>query len=184
MMRMRTDFMKKTIFILLFLCVLLSTAAVCSADEYVDPILLTDPHPDVFSCKNDIFIELPVRPTIGKSASMRYTNNYFIEFKAEILFLLEEPWNGLDRTSFSLKYTDANGVETSYPLDYAISMIANMKNSWFTFAKPYEFADLRYTSLIFEVEPYDTQGWTFVFRPTERGSKVPYCEVSVPLVFR
>ena len=176
--------MKKTIFILLCLFVLLITVTVCLADEYVDPILLTDPHPNVFSCKNDIFIEIPARPTIGKTASMRYTNKFFIEFKAEILFLLEESWNGIDRTSFSLKYTNADGVETSYPLDYAISMMSNMKNSWFTFAKPYEFADLRFTSLIFEVDPYDTQGWTFVFRPTERGSNVPYCEVSIPLIFQ
>ena len=176
--------MKKTFYILLCLFVLLSAVIACSADEYVDPILLTDPHPDVYSCKNDIFIEIPVRPTIGKSASMRFTNKYFIEFKAEILFLLEESWNGLDRSSFSLKYTNADGVETVYPLDYAITMMANMKNSWFTFAEPYEFADLRYTSIIFEVDSYDTQGWTFVFRPAERGSNVPYCEVSVPLVFQ
>ena len=180
---MGTDFMKKTFFILMCLFVLLS-AVVCSAEEYVDPILLTDPHPNVFSCKNDIFIELPARAVIGKSASARYTNNYFIEFKAEILFLLEEPWDGLDRTSFSLKYKNADGVETVYPLDYAISMMSNMKNSWFTFSESYEFADLRFTNLIFEVDSCDTNGWTFVFRPTERGSDAPYCEVSVPLVFQ
>lgn len=175
--------MKKCVYFLLIIIFLLSAVFICSADEYVDPILLNEPHPDVYSCKNDIFIEIPTRPTIGKTASTRYTNNFFIEFKAEILFLLEESWNGIDRTSFLLKHKTTDGVETSYPLNYAITMMSNMKNSWFTFAEPYDFADLRYTNLIFEVVPYDLEGWTFVFRPTERGASIPYCEVSVPLVF-
>lgn len=174
--------MKKCVYCLLITLVLLSVVAACSADEYVDPILLNEPNPNVFSCKNDIFIEIASSPTIGKTASTRYTNNFFIEFKAEILFLLEESWSGIDRTSFSLKHKNADGVETSYPLNYAITMMANMKNSWFTFAEPYDFADLRYTNLIFEVVPYDLEGWTFVFRPTERGASEPYCEVTVPLV--
>ena len=178
------EIMKKSVLFLLILFILLTAVFSCFADEYVDPILLTDPHPNVFSCKNDIFIEIPAKPTIGKTASNRYTNNFFVEFRVEILFLLEETWNGIDRKSFTLKHKTADDVETSYPLNYAITMMSNLKNSWFTFAEPYDFADLRYTNLIFEVVPYDTSGWSLVFRPTERGSESPYCEVTIPLIFQ
>ena len=175
--------MKRFSFLLLVIMICFS-AVPAMADDYVDPILLDAPHPDVYGCENDIFIKLTSNPTIDKTASTRYTNNYFIEFKMEILYLLEESWNGMEKTSFSIKHTDPDGVETWYPLNYAISMMSNLKNSWFTLEEPYEFADLRLINLIFEVIPYTKEGWTFVFRPTARGSLTPYCEIDVPLVIK
>ena len=63
-------------------------------------------------------------------------------------------------------------------------MIANLKDGWYTFAEPYDFTDLRNTNLIFDVIPYNYEGWTFVFRPTERGAASPYCEIEIPLKVR
>lgn len=176
--------MKRISFLLLVILSLCFTAFPSAADDYVDPILVNAPHPDVYGCENNIFIKLTAIPTLGKTASTRYTANYFIELKAEILFLLEDPWDGIEKTSFTLKHTDADGKETLYPLNYAISMMSNLKNSWFTFDEPYEFADLRLTSLIFEVIPYTFDGWTFVFSPTPRGSGEAYCKIEIPLAFK
>lgn len=175
--------MKKQILFLILTAVLILTALPCGAAD-VDPILLADPNPNVFGCRNDIFIEMTRQPTLSKVASGRTAAGYFIVLRAEILFLAQEDWIGFDKSSFVMKHTDADGKVSYYPLDYAGSMIANLKDSLKTFADPFEFADLKHTNLFFDVPLYTYEGWTFVFRPTQRGEKSPYCEVEIPLKVR
>lgn len=170
---------------IMFLMLILSAVTVlsCQAAE-IDPILLNEPNPYVFGCRNDIFIELTQQPHLSKVASGRTAPDYFIYFRAKILFLADGSWNGIDKKSFAIKHTTHDGHHTYYPLDYATTMIANLKDGWYTFAEPYDFTDLRNTNLIFDVIPYSYEGWTFVFRPTERGAASPYCEIEIPLKVR
>lgn len=170
----------KKYFLSLLLSVVILLSAISCAAEKVDPILLDEPNEAVFGCKNDIFIELTKPVSISKVASGRTATDYYIIMEAEILFLIDGRWNGIDRSSFTLKHTDNEGAITVYPLNYAISMMANQKVTWHVFSEPYEFTDLHHTNLIFNV-PYLLEGWSLLFRPTERGSNTPYCEIEIPL---
>ena len=174
--------MKKTFVIMILLTAVLMTVLPCAASD-IDPILLNEPNENVFGCRNDIFIELVAQPMISKVASGRTASDYYILLQAEILFLVDGTWNGLDRGSFVVKRVDEKGDAQEYPLNYAISMMTNQKVAWYTFSQPYKFTDLRYTNLVFDV-PYALDGWTLLFRPTERGSKDPYCEIEIPLNVR
>ena len=175
--------MKKYALMLMLLVIILSAAVSCASAE-IDPILLDEPNEKVFSCKNDIFFELLDPPSISKVASGRNASDYFMVLRAEILFLVDGHWEGIDRNSFLLKWTDPDGKETLFPLNYAISMMSNQKVAWYTFSEPYDFTDLRKTNLVFDVTPYTFDGWTLVFRPTERGSDTAYCEINIPLIFK
>lgn len=175
--------MMKKLMLLTLLVLILVPILPCAAVE-VDPILLDEPNEKVFGCKNDIFIELSQPTTMSKVASGRSTRNNFILIQAEILFLLDTTWNGIDKSSFSLKWTDPDGAVSVFPLNYAISMMANKKLTWHIFSEPYRFTDLKHTNLIFEVTPYSYDGWTLVFRPTERGTGTPYCEINIPLTIK
>ena len=175
--------MKKQILLLVLTAVLLLIVFPCAGAD-VDPILLAEPSPYVFGCRNDIFIEFTRQPALSRVASGRTARGYFIVLRAEILFLAEEDWTGLDKSSFVVKHTDPDGRQSFYPLDYAGSMIANLKDSLRTFADPFEFADLKHTNLFFDVEPYTLEGWSLIFRPTQRGAEKPYCEVEIPLKVR
>lgn len=172
--------MKKSYIILSFLLAILFSVF-CNASAQVDPILLDEPNENVFGCKNDIFIELTKAPTISKVASGRATSDFYILMQAEILFLIDVTWNGLDKSSFSLKWIDRDGNVSFFPLDYAVSMISNLKVSWYAFSEPFDFTDLRLTNLVFEVTPYSFEGWSLIFRPTERGAENAYCEIEIPL---
>ena len=175
--------MKKCLPVLFFIAVILLSVISCGAAD-IDPILLNQPNDNVFGCKNDVFIELTSQPTIGKVASGRSTKNNFIVLQAEILFLIENTWNGLDKNSFAVKHTDSDGNEEVFPLNYAISMMANQKVSWYTFSEPFKFTDLRHTNLVFEVTLNTTEGWALIFIPTERGSESSYCNIEIPLKVR
>lgn len=175
--------MKKCFLIIILVLAVCSLVLPCMAYDVVDPILLNEPNEKVFGCKNDIYIEILQKEIISKVASGRTATEYFILFPVEVLFLVDDTWEGIDRTSFSLKLTDQDGNETFYPLNYAISMMSNQKVHWPLFSKPLKFTDLRLTNLVFNV-PYVLDGWTLVFRPTARGASAPYCEIDVPLNLR
>ena len=172
--------MRKPFILLLLLAVTFLSMLPCGAAD-VDPILVYAPNEKVIGCKNDIFLELTQNPTLSKVASGRTAKNYFIYFTAEILFLPETSWNGIDKNSFILTRTDAEGNVETYTLNYAVTMMANLKNGWHIFGDTYHFTDLRKTYLIFDVVPYAYDGWTFIFQPTERGAEKPYCKVEIPL---
>ena len=175
--------MKKTFLMFFLILAAFPFALPCMAYDVVDPILLDEPNEKVFGCKNDIFIELLQKEMISKVASGRTASEYFILFPVEFLFLVDDTWAGVDRSSFSLKHTDPDGSVTFYPLNYALSMMSNLKVHWPLFSKPLKFTDLRLTNLVFNV-PYVLDGWTLIFRPTARGASFPYCEIEVPLNLR
>lgn len=154
----------------------------CFAD--VDPILLDEPNENVFGCKNDIFIELMEKPVIGKSTSGRNAVDNYLYFKTEILFLASDTWDGIDKNSFWVKHTSEDETEEYFPLDFAITTLTNLKNGWNTLSEPLDFTYLSTINLVFDVIPTDRNGWTFVFRPTERGSNSTYCEIEIPLTIR
>ena len=175
--------MRKIIILLLLLVSLHSQAILCTAD-YVDPILLDEPNENVFDCKDDIFIELMEKATISGSTSGRTAEDKYLFFKSEILFLLDDKWNGLDKTSFSVKHVAEDGTEEVFPLDYAITMLLNLRNGWLTLSDEQYFTSFGPMMLVFDVVPTARDGWTLLFRPTERGAKRPYCEVEIPLQVR
>ena len=57
----------------------------------------------------------------------------------------------------------------------------NLKNGWNTLSDPLFFTSLSTINLVFDVVPTAKEGWTLLFRPTERGKDSPYCEVEIPL---
>ena len=65
-----------------------------------------------------------------------------------------------------------------------MTMLTNLRNGWNTLSEPIEFTYLNTTNLVFDVVPTAKDGWTFIFRPMERGGKKPYCEIEIPLTIR
>ncbi len=173
--------MKRILFLLLC-TVFLLTAIPCLAE--IDPILLDEPNERVFGCNNDIFIELLENPAISNSTSGRIAANNYLYFKTKILFLVNTKWNALDKQSFSLKFIDEDGDESFYQLDYAMTMLTNVKNGWNTLSDPLSFPSLSTINLVFDVIPTAKESWTLLFRPTNRGNETPYCEVEIPLTIK
>lgn len=171
--------MKVRIFCLFMLVFTLIPAMPCFAE--IDPILLAEPNENVFGCNNDIFIRIMEKATIGKNTSGRNAVDNYLFFKIKILFLANTTWPAIDKTSFSLKFVNENGVEEAYPLDYAITMMTNLRNGWETLSEPLSFTSLSTINLVFNVIPTSKESWTLLFRPTNRGSEAPYCEVEIPL---
>ncbi len=171
-------------YIYFLLTALLMFAAIpCSAN--IDPILLDEPNDAVFSCKNDIFIEFMNDPVFLKTLGERRAEGNYLVFRIEMLFLIEARWSGIDRFGFSVEHVDGNGTKEVYPLDYATSMITNLKYDTRTFSDPISFASLFNYYLVFDVPSTDRAGWTFVFEPKARGRETdPYCEIRVPLTIR
>ena len=171
--------MKNHIFLPLLLALLMTAVIPCAAQ--VDPILINEPHPNVFDCNNDVFLELVEKPSMIRSTSGKVAKGTFILLNTEILFLIDTTWDGIDKNSFTLKRTAEDGSEAFYPLDYVTSMMLNLRHSQKTFSDPMKFTSLTAYYLIFDVDSYKKDGWTLMFRPTERGGDLPYCEVDIPL---
>ena len=163
-----------------FFLALFLTGFACCFSEDVDPILIDKPSEYVFECGDNIFFEIISNVVIDKTASGRYTDDYYLTFSAEILFLEDEPWKGIDKESFVLRFVDAEGNGSEYPLNYMMTNMAGMKNSWNTFSDTLKFAELRKVSLIFDVNRTEKRGWSLLFRPAERGGEA-VCELEIPL---
>ena len=172
----------RRIFLLLIGIILMTAAMPCSAD--IDPILLNKPNDAVFGCRNDIFIELLDNAVISNTIGGRVAEQYYLYLKAEILFLVEGSWDGLDKSSFSVLHTAADGSQETYPLDYAITMITNLRNEWKTLSDRLKFTSLTTYYLVFDVPAMETENWTLQFRPTQRGGSEPYCVIEIPLKVR
>ena len=174
--------MKQFYLVLTVLIIMITAAVPCSAD--IDPILLDEPHDAVFGCRNDIFIEFLSEPVISPTVSGRRAVDNYLFFRIEMLFLAERSWNGIDKSSFSVKHTGADGTQQEFPLDYAASTIMNLRQNLKTISDTISVASLSYYILVFDVNIIDREGWSFVFRPAERGSRDIYCEIEVPLKVR
>lgn len=169
---------------LIWICLIVSlTAVLCCCAESIDPILLDEPSDIVFTCDDKIFIEVPSKAFIDHTTSGRVTSDYFFVFTAEVLFLDETIWNGMDKNSFTLKHVDEEGNEVLYPLNLMMTMMLTMKNNWRTLSDELIFADLRMADLVFTVKTNEKKGWSLLFSPAERGS-IGNCEVEVPLWVR
>lgn len=173
--------MKKILFLLI---ILLSLAAALPASADIDPILINKPNDAVFGCRNDIFIELLDQPVISKTVGGRTAEDYFLYFKAEILFLADDEWDGLDQESFSLERKTEDGSYEYYSLNYAITMITNLRYDWKTLADPLRFTSLTTYYLVFDVDIPSGGDWTLLFSPTERGHGMSYCDIEIPLNVR
>lgn len=171
---MKTRLLIPILFFLLFVCL-----SPCCAQ--VDPILIDHPHPNVFDCNNDIFIEFNTNPSMIQSTSGKVAKGSFILFDTKILFLVDTTWDGIDKSSFTVIRTAEDGSRESYPIDYVTSMMLNLRHSQKTFSDPMKYTSLTSYFLIFDVDSYKRDGWSLLFRPTERGSGTPYCEVEIPL---
>lgn len=172
--------MKYAAFLSLLMVLLLTIPVLAD----IDPILIDAPHENVFGCKNDIFIELMEKPSIGKSTSGRTAVDNYLYFKTEILFLANDKWDGIDKSSFAVRRVDEDGNTEDYPLDFAITTLTNLKNGWNLLSDGLYFTSLSTINLVFDVIPTAKDGWSLIFRPTERGARSPYCEIEIPLTIR
>ena len=173
----------KYFYLILSILVIMTAAAVpCAAD--IDPILLNEPNDAVFECGDDIFVEFLSEPVLTPTLSGRRAVNNFLFFRMEMLFLADARWNGIDKTSFSVKHTAPDGTEEIYPLDYASTMIGNLKQDLKTLSDTISTTSLFYYNLVFDVNETDREGWSFLFAPKERGEQTAFCEIEIPLTVR
>ncbi len=174
--------MKQIYLLLTVLIILITAAAPCAA--YIDPILLDEPNDAVFGCMNDIFIEFMTPPVITASLGGKRAADNYLFFQIEMLFLVNDIWNGIDKASFTVRHTDPDGTQKEFPLDYAATMITNLKQNQRLLSEQITFTSLYSYILVFNVTSTDRNGWTLLFRPAERGDQTSYCEVEVPLTIR
>ena len=172
--------MKKLLFIFLFALLLCAALPCCAQISKVDPILITTPNPWVYECTEDLVLELLVQPTIDRTTGGRYADNFFLFLTVEFLYLRESPWNGLDKSSFVLKYTGPDGAVVTYPLNYMMTSMLSMKNNWDTLSFQLAIPTLLKINLVFDIPAIEKNGWSLLFRPAQRGGS-PECEVEVPL---
>ena len=171
----------KTIF---FLSVFLMLTLPSMAQLKIDPILLDEPNEAIFDCKNDIFIEVSTQPMIGKQTANRTAEDQYLYMTVKILYLADQPMQGLDRTSFSLLHAAEDGSETEYPLNFAVSMISNRIKGNINMAKLLKLPAFWTQDLVFNVDTLDKSNWTLVFTPMERGGEEAYCRIDVPLTVK
>ena len=169
--------MKKHLLLVIFLTLL---AVIPAAGADVDPILIDKPNFLVHECSKDLFFEVLVDPVIDYNTGDRNAEDLFFFLTAELLYLRDEPWNGLDKNSFVLKRTLSDGTEELYPLNYMMTMMFSMKNGWKTLSDDLAFPRLLKMVLVFDVKTQDRKGWSLIVSPAERGGEAE-CEIEVPL---
>lgn len=176
--------MKRFLTTLVRLAVFLMIAGSVSAQQRTDPILLDEANDAVFSCKNDIFIEVSQQAAIGKQTANRTAEDQYLFLTVKILYLADEPMQGLDRTCFSVQHTAEDGSRTEYPLNFAVSMISNRIKGNINMAKTLKLPAFWTLDLVFNVDTLDKNNWTLVFTPMERGGNEAYCQIDVPLAVK
>ena len=165
---------------LLLLIILTFLAVIPAAGADVDPILIDKPNFLVHECSKDLFFEVLVDPVIEYNTGGRDAEDLFFFLTAELLYLRDKPWNGLDKGSFVLKRTLPDGTEERYPLNYMMTMMFSMKNDWKTMSDDLAFPRLLKMILDFDVKTLDRKGWSLIVAPAERGGEAE-CEIEVPL---
>ena len=175
---------KRTITILICLTFILLFTVPTFAQQKTDPILLDEPNDGIFDCKNDIFIEVSSQATLGKQTAGRTAEDQYLFMTVKILYLAEKPMQGLDRTSFTAIHTAEDGTRTEYPLNFAVTMIANRIKGNINMAKTLKLPAYWTLDLVFNADTTDKNDWTLVFTPMDRGGSEPYCEINVPLAVK
>ena len=170
--------LKKSYIMLIMLIVFAAGFPAAAAD--VDPILIDKPNFLVEECNQDLFFEVLVDPVIDYNTGGRKAEDLFFFLTAELLYLREEPWKGLDKSSFVLKRTLADGTEEYYPLNFMMTNMLSLKNGWKTFSDELAFPRLLVMTLVFDVKTLDKKGWSLIVAPAERGGEAA-CEIEIPL---
>lgn len=153
-----------------------------SSRAQIDPILIDEPNDKVFQCGELLFIELPEPAKINYSVAGRSGNNFFLSLKTEVLFLEQDGWNGLDKSSFVLIHTDEEDTEIRYPLNLVVTSLASLQYGWKSLSAPLYHTSLTKYILVFDITKAETSNWSLLFRPAERGGQA-YCEIKIPLYF-
>ncbi len=169
---------------ILFLSIFLMVSIPAFAQLKTDPILLDEPNDKIFDCKNDIFIEVSTQAAIGKQTASRTAEDQYLFMTVKILYLAEQPMAGLDKASFLAVHTAEDGSSKEYPLNFAVSMIANRTKGNINMAKTLKLPAYWTLDLVFNVDTTDKSNWTLVFSPMERGGNEPYCRIDVPLAVK
>ena len=173
--------MNKKSELLFAVLILLCSFLPCAAD--IDPILVDKPFPTVYECSPDMFIEVPGVAYISYNLGDRAAEKFFLYFKAEVLYLQEGIWDGLDKSSFVLKHTSSDGLEIRYALNYMMTARESLVNKWPTMSEPLSFGWLLPMNLVFNIPQMERNGWSLVFRPAERGGEA-VCEIEIPIKVR
>ncbi len=168
----------------LFLCVFLMLTLPSLAQLKIDPILLDESNENIFNCKNDIFIEVSTPAMIGKQTANRTAEDQYLYMTIKILYLANQPTQGLDRTSFSALHIAEDGSQAEYPLNFAVSMISNRIKGNINMAKLLKLPAYWTLDLVFNVDTTDKNNWTLIFEPTARGGDEAYCRIDVPLAVK
>lgn len=166
--------------ILFFITVLFISPAVYSA---TDPIFLDEPSEKVFECGNNFFLEIIDQPTISKFVAARTAKDNYLFFTVEILYLSDQTWKGMDKTSFILRH-QTDDEEEEFPLDYATTMILNRTKKSSLLSGTLEMPSLWTIGLVFNVTGNDPNNWSLIVTPKERGAEETLCSVTIPLSVR
>ncbi len=172
-----TGMMKKKMMLLALIAAIAVFLPAAAAD--IDPILIDKPSYLVHECGENLFFEVLVDPVIDYVTGGRHAKDRYFVFTAELLFLEDLPWNGIDKGSFVLRHTDGEEEEL-YPLDYMMTMMMGLKNGWHTISDTLIFGTLLKMTLVFDVKTPDRDGWSLLLQPAERGGS-PVCEIEIPL---
>lgn len=178
-MKEKDRILKKTLGTLIFLILVLISFIPASGVD-VDPILIDKPNFLVQECSEELFFEVLVDPIIAYNTGGRKAEDLFFFLTAELLYLRDDPWKGLDKGSFTLKRTLSDGTEEYYPLNYMMTMMLSLKNGWKTLSDELAFPRLLKMTLVFDVKTLDKKGWSLIVAPAERGGEAA-CEIEVPL---
>ena len=170
--------MKKICGLIFIFLMMLSGHLAYAAD--IDPILIDKPSPIVYECSRNMYIEIPRYGTIYYTIDDIDAEVYFLLLKAEVLYLEEGIWDGIDKSSFILKHKNAEGQEDLFQLNYMMTARESLVNEWPTISEPLFFGWLLPINLIFDIPTGDNKGWSLIFRPAERGGD-PVCEIEIPL---
>ncbi|MBQ4512329.1 MAG: hypothetical protein II969_05010 [Anaerolineaceae bacterium] len=170
-------------FLLLYLFLLFPCGV--SAQKNLDPILVDQPSPYVFECKNDIFLEISTQAVVGNVVAQRVAKFTYMSMTVKVLYLAEQEMQGLDKESFTLVHTSEDGSKTKYPMNFAISMIATRnKANHVSFGQTLKLPTYWTFDLVFDIDTLDKKNWELVFTPMPRGGGEAYCEIVVPFTAR
>ncbi len=176
---------KRTLTIMLCLFLFLfKVQAGIAAPWFEDPILFDMPSDKVYDCRNDIFIEIIEDPMIGRNISNRTAEDNFLYLTVRFLYLAEPEMAGFDKTSFTVRHISEENIQTSYPLNFMVTMLTNRMKSNAKLTGRLRLPTYGTLTLVFDVDTTNKNNWELVFTPTERGSSVSYCEIDVPLKVR
>lgn len=170
--------MKKLLFLFFIILMMPGIRTAYALD--IDPILVDKPNPFVYECSENMFMEIPKPASIFTAIGEVNAADHYFFVKAEVLYLEDGTWDGIDESSFVLKHINEEEQVELFPLNYMMTARESLINEWPTFSEPLFFGWLLPINLVFDVPADHPDGWSLLFRPAERGGD-PVCEIEIPL---